>query len=64
MPAMPVVLRLADCRQYQAPSPKCILFSVVFTPSPPSYQGNVYVLPVISLPLSSTVSPVQACITI
>jgi hypothetical protein len=28
---------------------QCILFSVVFTPSPPSHHGSVWVLPVISL---------------
>jgi hypothetical protein len=36
------------------------LFSVAFTPPPPSHHGNVWLLPVISLLLTNTVSPVQA----
>ncbi len=40
------------------------LFSVVFTPSLPSHHGSVWVLPVISMLLTNTVSPVQARITI
>ncbi len=39
---------------------QCILFSVVFTPSPPSHHGSVWVKPIISLLLNNTVSPVQA----
>ena len=35
------------------------LFSVVFTPSTPSHHGSVWVLPVISLLLINTVSPVR-----
>jgi hypothetical protein len=37
---------------------QCILFSVVFTPSPPSH----WVLTVIFLLLTNAVSPVQACL--
>ncbi len=49
---------------------QCILFSVVFTPYPPQpppligNHGSVWVLPVISLLLSNTVSPVRACLII
>ena len=39
-----------------------VLFSVVFTPPHPSHHGSVWVLPVISLLLANTVSPVQACL--
>ncbi len=42
---------------------RSFLFYVVFTPSPPSHHGSVWVLPVISLFLTSTVLPVQACLT-
>jgi hypothetical protein len=41
-----------------------VLFSVVFTPPHPSHHGSVWVLPVISLLLANTVSPVQACLSI
>jgi hypothetical protein len=43
-----------------------ILFSVVFTPSPPSHghHGSVWLLYVISLLLTNTVSPVRACLII
>ncbi len=41
-----------------------ILFSVVFTPSPPGHHGSVWLLPVISLLLANTVSPVRACLII
>jgi hypothetical protein len=37
------------------------LFSVVFIPSPSSHHGSVWVLPVISLLLTNTVSPVRSC---
>jgi hypothetical protein len=37
-----------------------VLFSVVFTPSPPSHHGSVWVLPVLSVLLTNTVSPVLA----
>ncbi len=40
-----------------------IVFSVVFT-TPPSQHGSVWLLPVISLLLTSTVSPVRACLYI
>jgi hypothetical protein len=40
-----------------------IMFSVVFTPPPPCHHGIVWVIPVISLFLANTVSPVQACLT-
>ncbi len=44
---------------------QCILFSVVFTPSPPcSTHRSVWLLPAISLLLYNTVSPVQACLII
>ncbi len=43
---------------------QCILFSVVFTPSPPSHHGSVWALPVISLLLTNTVSPVRAFLII
>ncbi len=39
---------------------QCILFSVVFTPPPPSHHGSVWLLLVISLLLTNTVSPVRA----
>jgi hypothetical protein len=42
----------------------CILFSVVFTPSPPSHHGSVSVLPVVSLFLTNTVSPMRDCLII
>ncbi len=42
---------------------RSFLFYVVFIPSPPSHYGSVWVLPVISLFLTNTVSPVQACLT-
>jgi hypothetical protein len=35
--------------QVSRPRGQCILFSVVFTPSPPSHHGSVWVLPVIFL---------------
>jgi hypothetical protein len=38
---------------------QCILFSVVFTHSPPGYHGSVWVVPFISLLLTNTVSPVR-----
>ncbi len=41
---------------------QCILFSVVSTPSSPSCHSSVWVLPVISLLLTNTVSPVRACL--
>ncbi len=41
-----------------------ILFSVVISSSPPSHHGSVCVLPVISLYLTNTVSPVWACLII
>ncbi len=41
-----------------------VLFSVVFTPSPPSHHGSVWVLSVISLLLTNTISPVRACLII
>jgi hypothetical protein len=40
---------------------QCILFSVVFTPPPPSNHGSVWLLPVISLLLTNTISSVRAC---
>ncbi len=48
---------------YGAQTGLMYLFSVVFTPSPPSHYGNVWVLPVISLLLTNTVSPVRACLS-
>ncbi len=42
------------------PKGQCILFSVVFTPSPPSHHGIVWVPSVISLLLTNIVSPVRA----
>jgi hypothetical protein len=41
-----------------------ILFYVVFTSFPPSHHGSVWLLPVISLLLAKTVSPVRACLII
>jgi hypothetical protein len=41
-----------------------ILFSVVFTPSPSSHRGSVWVLPVISLLLNNTISPLRASLSI
>ncbi len=38
-----------------------MLFYLVFTPSPSSHLGGDWVLPVISLLLTNTVSPVRAC---
>jgi hypothetical protein len=38
---------------------QCILFYVVFTPSTSSHHGSVWFLPVISLLLINTVSPVR-----
>ncbi len=38
------------------------MFSVVFTPSSPSSHGNVWLLPVISLLLTNTASPMRACL--
>jgi hypothetical protein len=45
-----------------ATGPMCfiILFSVVFTPSPPNQHGSNLAKPVISLLLTNTVSPVRA----
>ncbi len=43
---------------------QCILFSVVFTPPPSSHHGTFWVLPVISLLLTNSVSPVRACLII
>ncbi len=43
---------------------QCILFYVVFAFSHPSQYGNGLVLPVISLLLTDTVSPVRACLSI
>jgi hypothetical protein len=40
------------------------MYSVVFAPSPPSHYGSVWVLPVISLLFTNTVSPVRACLII
>ncbi len=37
---------------------QCILFSVVFTPSPPSPYGSVWAQTVISLLVANTVSPI------
>jgi hypothetical protein len=48
----------------QSNKDQCILFSVVFTPSPSSHHGSVWVLPVISLLLTNTVLPVRACLSI
>jgi hypothetical protein len=45
--------------KYTSQWAQCILFSVVFTPSPPSHHGSVWLLPVISLLLTNTVSPVR-----
>ncbi len=42
----------------------CILFSVVFNPSPPSQHCSVWVLHVISVLLTNTVPPVRACLII
>ncbi len=42
---------------------RCVLFSAVFTPSPPSHHGSVWVLPVISLLLTNTISPVRTCLS-
>ncbi len=42
----------------------CILFSVVFNPSLSSHRGKVWVLPVISILLTNSVSPVRACLSI
>ncbi len=41
-----------------------ILFSVVFSPHPRSHHGSVWLLPVISLLLTNTVSLVRACLSI
>ncbi len=41
-----------------------ILFSVVFTPSPCSHHGSVWFLPVSSLLLTNTLSPVRARLSI
>ncbi len=41
-----------------------ILFSVVFTPPPSSHHGSVWLVPVISLPTTNTVSPMMACLSI
>jgi hypothetical protein len=43
---------------------QCILFSVVFTAPPPSHHGRLWLLTVISLLLTNTVSPVRACLSI
>jgi hypothetical protein len=40
-----------------------ILLSVVFTPSFPAMLGSIWILPVISLLLTNTVSPVRACLS-
>jgi hypothetical protein len=40
---------------------QCILIYVIFTPFPSSHQGSVWVLPVISLLLTSPLSQVWAC---
>ncbi len=42
---------------------QCILFSVVFTRNPSSQHGSVWLLPVISLLLTNTVSPVWVRLT-
>ncbi len=41
-----------------------LLFSVVFSPPFPSHRGSVWLLPVISLLLTKTVSLVRACLSI
>ncbi len=49
-------------RCWRGATGQCILFSVVFTPSPPGHHGSICVLPVIyaiPLLLSNTVSPVR-----
>ncbi len=38
-------------------------FFVVFIPPPPSQHGSDWLLPVISLLLTNTVSPVRACLS-
>ncbi len=48
----------------QQPTGRSVLFSVVFTLSPPSHHGSVWLLPAISLLLTNTVSPVRAYISI
>ncbi len=54
-----ILLQLEFCKQRG----RCFsLFSVVFTPFPPSHQVSVWVLPVISLLLANTVLSVQACL--
>jgi hypothetical protein len=40
------------------------LLYVVFTPSPPSHHSSVWVLPIISLLLTNTLSPMRACLSI
>ncbi len=37
----------------------CLLISVVFTPSPPSHRGSIWLLPVISLLLINIESQVR-----
>jgi hypothetical protein len=42
------LITIYSCIMLLAQRGHCILFSVVFTPSPPSRRGSVWVLPVIS----------------
>ncbi len=39
---------------------QCVLFSVVFTPPPPSHHGSVWLLPVVSLLLTNAISRMRA----
>ncbi len=43
---------------------QCLLFSVVFTPTPPSHYGSVPLLPIIFSLSATAVSPVQSCLSI
>jgi hypothetical protein len=40
---------------------QCVLFSVVFTPPLPSHQGSTWLLHIIFLLLTNSLSPVWAC---
>ncbi len=45
-----------SCTEYSGPQRcQCILYSVVFTPSPPSHHGSVWLLPIISLLLTTVI---------
>ncbi len=52
-----LVWKTKNPREYQYQPGQCILFPVVFTPPSPSHHGSVWLLPVISLLLTNTVSP-------